>query len=279
MLTHALDAIRNFMHADGAAFLPELELLLFAFGILAMDFWISQKEKYWSPTLALAGVVFSGLTLWMLRARVAAGAEFTAVHETIIVDTYFLFFSALLLAASAMVILLSVNEVAIPLRHKARYYALLLFACAAMMFAVSAVDLLVMFLSLEVAAFCCFFLAALPGISRKPDPSSVKFMLSSLFGSAILIYGFSLLYGLSATTNIGKIASALARRHNVAKVIALSHQSGAHGAQMYQLLQSRLPEALHWHPFTTRNAADRRIPTRHFWASRKDQGRHFASRG
>ena len=126
MPAHALDAVRNFMHADGAAFLPELELLLFAFGILAMDFWISQKEKYWSPALALAGVVFSGLTLWMLRARIAAGAEFTAIYDTIIVDTYFLFFSALLLAAAAMIILLSVNEVAITLSHKARYYALLL---------------------------------------------------------------------------------------------------------------------------------------------------------
>src|SRR4029077_17607276 len=41
-----------------------------------------------------------------------------------------------------------------------------------------------------------------------------------------------------------------ARRHNVAKVIALSHQSGSHGLQMLQLLQSRLPEAVHWHAFT-----------------------------
>ena len=249
MPTHALESVRDFMHAEGAAFLPELELLLFACGILAMDFWISQKEKYWSPALALAGLLFSALTLWMLRARIAAGAEFAAVHDTILVDTYFLFFSALLLGASAMIILLSVNETAISLSRKARYYALLLFACAALMLAVSAVDLLVMFLALEVAALSCFFLTALPGISKRPESLSVKFMLSSLFGSAILIYGFSLLYGLSGATNIGKIASALARRHNVAKVIALSQQSGSHGAQMYQLLQSRLPEALHWHPF------------------------------
>jgi NADH-quinone oxidoreductase subunit N len=142
-----------------------------------------------------------------------------------------------------------VNEAAIRMRLQARYYALLLFACAAMMLAVSAVDLLVMFLALEVATLSCFFLAAFRGASKNPEPSSVKFVLGSLFGSAILVYGFSLLYGLSAATNIGKIASALARRHNVAKVIALSHQSGSHGAQMYQLLQSRLPEALHWHPF------------------------------
>ncbi len=249
MLTRAGDALRNFMHADGAAFLPELELLLFAFGILAMDLWISQKEKYWSPALALSGIIFSGLTLWMLRARIAAGAEFTAAHDTIIVDTYFLFFSALLLAASAMIVLLSVNESAVSLRHKARYYALLLCGCSAMMLAVSAVDLLVIFLALEAAGFSCLFLTALPGTSVRPASLSVNFMLSSLFGSAILIYGFSLLYGLSGSTNIGKIASALARRHNVGKVIALSQQSGSHGAQMYQLLQSRLPEALHWHPF------------------------------
>ncbi len=121
MLTHLLDSIRNFMHGDGAALLPESELLLFAFGILAMDFWISHKEKYWSPALALAGVIFSGLTLWMLRARISAGPEFTAVHETIIVDTCFLFFSALLLAATALVILLSINEDGLSPGRKARY--------------------------------------------------------------------------------------------------------------------------------------------------------------
>jgi NADH-quinone oxidoreductase subunit N len=63
-------------------------------------------------------------------------------------------------------------------------------------------------------------------------------------------YAFSLLYGLSGATNISQVAGALARRHNVARVIALSRERGSHGLQMLQLLQSRLPEAVHWHAFT-----------------------------
>jgi NADH-quinone oxidoreductase subunit N len=66
-------------------------------------------------------------------------------------------------------------------------------------------------------------------------------------GSALVAYAFSLLYGLSGAKNISQVAEALVRRHNVAKVIALSRQSGTHGLQMLQLLQSRLPEAVHWH--------------------------------
>jgi NADH-quinone oxidoreductase subunit N len=249
MATHALDAVRTFMRGDGVVLLPQMELLLFAVGILLMDLWISHKDKYWNPALALAGTAFSGSTLWMLRTRIAATGDLAGFRETAVVDSYFLFFSALLLAATALLILLSINYPPIFASRKARYYALLLFACAGMMFMVCAVDLLVIYLAIEVAAISSYLLAAYPGRSRKPDPDSVRFLVSSAFGSAILAYGFSLLYGLSASTNIGKIAVALERRHNVAKVIASSRQAGAHGSQTYQLLLSRLPEALHWRPF------------------------------
>jgi NADH-quinone oxidoreductase subunit N len=248
MLTSSLNALRSFLHGDGAALLPELELLLFAAGILAMDSWIAQKEKYWSPTLALAGTIFSGLTLWMLRARIFTGGDLSAFHEKVIVDSYFLFFATLSLAATALVILLSVHAPELSLACRARFYALLLLSCAAMMLMDSAVDLLVTFLAVELASVTCYFLAATPGLRGRPHPSSVKFLLSSAVGSAILAYGFSLLYGLSASTNIVQIASALARRHNVSNVITLSRQGGTYGSQMHQLLQSRLPEALHWHP-------------------------------
>jgi NADH-quinone oxidoreductase subunit N len=249
MITSTLNALRTYMRGDGAVLLPEIELVLFAVGILVMDSWATQKEKYWSPALASAGVVFSGLTLWMLRARILLTGDLSGFHETVIIDSYFLFFATLLLVATALVILLSVHAPFAAFVRRAKFYALLLFSCAGMLLMVSAVDLLVIFLALEIAAVSSYFLAATLGSSARPHSSSLKFLLNSFLGSAILAYGFSILYGLSASTSIAKVASALTRRHNIAKVIALSRQPGERGSQMYQLLQSRLPEALHWHPF------------------------------
>jgi len=262
MLNHILSAFRTYMHGDGAVVLPEMQLLLFAIGTLAMDSWAANtpnekpasspvfQQNYWNPAIALAGIAFSGLTLWILRARIRQAGELAGFHLTLMVDGYFVFFSALLLAATALVILLSVNFATMSAARQGRYYALLLFACISMMLMVSAVDLLVIFLAVEAAAISAYFLAATPGLSNRTPSAAVRFLLSSALGSALVAYAFSLLYGLSGASNISQIAEALARRHNVAKVITLSHQSGPQGSQMLQLLQSRLPEAVHWHAFT-----------------------------
>ena len=262
MLNHMLNAFRTYMHGDGAVLLPEMQLFLFAIGTLAMDSWAANtsnekpdgnpvfQQKYWNPALALAGTAFSAVTLWMLRARIMQSGELAGFHLTLVVDSYFVFFSALFLAATALVILLSVNCPTISPMRQGRYYALLLFACMGMMLMVSAVDLLVIFLAMESAAISAYFLAATSGLSNRTPSAAVKFLFSSALGSALVACAFSLLYGLSGATNISQIAGALARRHNVAKVIALSHESGLQGLQMLQLLQTRLPEAVHWHAFT-----------------------------
>jgi NADH-quinone oxidoreductase subunit N len=261
MLNHILSAFRTYMHGDGAVLLPEMQLFLFAIGTLAMDSWAANtsneknasnpvfQQKYWNPAVALAGTAFSALTLWMLRARIMQSGDLAGFHLTLVVDGYFVFFSALFLAATALVILLSVNCSMISPVRQGRYFALLLFACISMMLMVSAVDLLVIFLAMEGAAISAYFLAATPGLSNRTPSAAVRFLLCSALGSALVVYAFSLLYGLSGATNISQVARALGGRHNVAKVIALSRQSGPQGLQMLQLLQSRLPEAVHWHAF------------------------------
>jgi hypothetical protein len=62
MIHTLINAVRGFLSGDGALILPEMELVLFACGILLIDRWLSVNEKYWNAVLALAGTAFSGFT-------------------------------------------------------------------------------------------------------------------------------------------------------------------------------------------------------------------------
>src|SRR5262249_53420821 len=102
-----IDAIRSYLQGDGAVILPEMELVLFGLGIMLIDFWVEEKEKYLNAVLAMAGTLFSGVTLWMLRGQLAVKGVFTGFHNSVVVDGFFLFFGLLFLVSTALVILLS----------------------------------------------------------------------------------------------------------------------------------------------------------------------------
>lgn len=245
---NALNSIRAFLQGDGSVILPEMELLLFAIGILFIDFWVQQKEKYWNAALALAGTLFSGTTLWMLRGQLHVKGDLLGFHETAIVDSYFLFFSALFLVATALTVLLSIRYLEQANEQRGSYYALLLVACAGMMLMVTGIDLLVLFLGIETMAVSLFALLSFSRHARASTSAALKFALSSAFSSAILIFGFSLLYGLSAATNIGRIAAAIGQHSDLVRALQLSREHGASAEQMRQLIQERVPVALQFNP-------------------------------
>src|SRR5204862_7191274 len=243
-----INSIVSYLRGDGAVILPEIELVLFGLGILMIDFWIEQKEKYMNAGLALAGTVFSAFTLWRLRTAVAARGEFAGFHDSVVVDPFFLFFSVLFLAATALVILLSVKFLDIEEEQEGEYYALLLFACVGMMFMASGIDLIVMFLGLETMALSFYVLTGFLRREKRSNEAALKYVLLGAFSSGILAYGFSLIYGLSGSTDVRNIRAAFDPRFGLARAIELSRQSGAIGGQMRQLLTTRYPAALHLEP-------------------------------
>src|SRR5215469_10181187 len=155
-----LSAVAEYLQGDGRTILPEMELTLFGLGILLIDFTLGVKERYLNAGLALLGTAFSAYTVWRLRVPVAMGGPQYGFHDSIIVDPFFLFFAALFLAATALVILLSVKFLEIEQEQEGEYYALLLFACVGMMFMASGYDLIVMFLGLETMALSFYGLSA-----------------------------------------------------------------------------------------------------------------------
>src|SRR6266700_165043 len=220
-----INAIRSYLQGDGLVILPEIELLLFGLGILLIDFWLERREKYVNAGMALAGTLFSGFTLWKLRAAVALRGDLYGFHQSAIVDSFFIFFGALFLAATALVILLSVKYLEIEEEQEGEYYALLLFACVGMMFMASGVDLIVLFLGLETMALSFYVLTGFLRREKRSNEAALKYVLLGAFSSGILAYGFSFLYGMSASTDIRRIAMMLGRRKEFIESIARHPQS------------------------------------------------------
>jgi NADH-quinone oxidoreductase subunit N len=254
-----INAILSYLQGDGAVILPEIELTLFGLGILLIGFSLDEPaEEHWFWKLifkdfyakaAFAGTLFSAFTLWKLRGPVEAKGELLGFHETVVVDAFFLFFATLFLAATALVILLSVKYLEIEEEQEGEYYALLLFACVGMMLMASGIDLIVMFLGLETMALSFYVLTGFLRRDKRSNEAALKYVLLGAFSSGILAYGFSLLYGLSASTNIGTIGAALGQRGKLVHAVALSRLSGQQGEQMRQFLQRNIPMALDFDPF------------------------------
>jgi NADH-quinone oxidoreductase subunit N len=214
-----LDPILNYLHGDGLVVLPEMELLLFALGILVFDFLLDKKEKHWNAILALLGVAASGLGLYMQFQRYAVertspmgSPGLLGFHNTVVVDGFFLIFAAIFLSATALVVLLSVRYLDVEKEQEGEYYALLLLACVGMMFMASGIDLIVLFLGLETMALSFYVMTGFLRANKRSNEAAMKYLLLGAFSTGILAYGFSLLYGVSASTNIAQIGNMLDRR-------------------------------------------------------------------
>src|SRR5208282_5437192 len=205
--------------------LPEVELTLFGLAILLFDFMLGVKDKTGNAVFAMLGVIFSGISLYRLR---ALGPEpIGGFNSSIVVDPFFIFFGMIFLIATALVILLSVKYLQIEKENHGEYYALILFATVGMMFMASGYDLIVEFLGLETMAISFYVLAGFLRRDRRSNEGAVKYLLLGAFSSGILAYGFSILYGIGATANLSAFDGVLPPRTNL-EVIAVAVDARGH---------------------------------------------------
>ncbi|MGC0773430.1 MAG: NADH-quinone oxidoreductase subunit N [Candidatus Acidiferrum sp.] len=216
MIHSLIDGVRAFLSGDGTLILPEMELVLFACGIMVIDRWLAAKEKHWNALLALGGAAFSGFTLYVQYGKMQGLREVNpespgllGLHQSVLVDPFFLFFAALFLAATALIILLSVRLLEDGENVRGAFFALLLFACVGMMLMVSGVDLVVVFLGLEVVGLGCYLLTKFSRGGPRCAAAGRKYALLWASSSAALGAGFLLLFGVFQTTNLGRIGAIL----------------------------------------------------------------------
>lgn len=186
---------------------PELILCIFSFVFLLVGHRIQNP-----PQISLLAV-FS-----VLAAGLASGWALTSSSQTgfggmIVVDSYSQFFKVLITVALALVIILSVRPVGTMRFRFAEYHALLLLASTGMMFAVSALDLLTLYLGLELMTLCSYSLVGITVEKRRSNEAAIKYFLVASFASAFLLYGIALVYGTTGSTAFTEIAGTLSKEN------------------------------------------------------------------
>jgi NADH-quinone oxidoreductase subunit N len=222
----------------GQLIMPEVILTLFACAALVLDVMLPRDRKRIVAWLSLAGVGFAIVSLGMLYFA-AGGSSLTArtgFFDMIVIDSYAVVFKLIFLIGAGLSILLSIKYLDIEDEQRGEYYALILFAVVGMMFMASGIDLLSLFISLELMAISVYILVGFFKRDKRSNEASMKYFLLGAFSSGVLLYGISMIYGLTGTTNLANIAAALP------KVIALQTLEASSGTifidQRYLLLMS-----------------------------------------
>src|SRR5438067_627191 len=194
--------------------LPELVLTAGALVVLIADVLLPKDRR----------AALSWVTLIALGATLASLLPFTNTHVEvsnglIAVDGFALFFKVIFLVAAAMTVLMSVRYLEIEGASPGEYYFLILCATLGMMIMAGGIDLITIFIGLETMAVSFYILTGFIKPNQRSNEAAVKYFLLGAFSLGILLYGMSLMYGLSGTTNLRTMATAFAGQERDSRLV------------------------------------------------------------
>src|ERR1700684_1166101 len=215
-----VDAIRTRGEQDGGPMIAEVmlpqsadytrvlpEIVLTVFGMIVMMLEPLLDERTGQKILGVIALVGSlaglGATWFM------AQAPGPAFWNTLQVNGFSVFFHVLVIAIAAVVILSSFEYMAVQRIRAGEYYALILFGTVGMALMSSAVELVLIFIALEISSIASYVLAGFRRHEATSAESSLKYFLLGSFATAFFLYGVALMFGATGSTNINQISSAL----------------------------------------------------------------------
>lgn len=198
---------------------PELIITVIACVALVMEVILPYKLGKWTAYFSLGGVALALVSLGAQFLSMGGTFRFNSLpaltpmdgfYGMVHVDGFALIFRAIFLIAAALAIAISIRYLDIEREQHGEYYALLLFATVGMMFLAVGYDLISLYISLELMALTFYVLVAFTKRERRSNEAGMKYFLLGAFSSGILLYGMSVLYGITGSTNLAKIGTGIA---------------------------------------------------------------------
>jgi NADH-quinone oxidoreductase subunit N len=178
--------------------MPELFMTVLALVLLLADLFLIKKKG----VLAALSILGVGVVTFTLIG--SSGSTFGGMF---ISDGYSSFFKIIFFINLILSVLISIKYIGIERVNFGEYYSLIVLSTLGMMVMASAADLIVLYLGLELMALSTYILAGFIRHDIKSNEAALKYFLLGAFSSAFLLYGISLIYGLTGTTDIRAIAS------------------------------------------------------------------------
>lgn len=191
--------------ADYIRILPELVLTVFGILVMLIDPLLDEHDnRNKLGVLALVGALLSiGATV------VQAGYQGTAFFGMVKVDAFSIFFHVIVGFVATLVVLASFEYLNVQRIRHGEYYGLILLGSVGMMLMSSAVELVLIFIALEISSIATYILAGFRRNVSTSTESSLKYFLLGSFATAFFLYGIALMFGATGSTSIYTIAEKL----------------------------------------------------------------------
>ena len=197
---------------------PELVLLTAGALITLVDIIFLEKARPFTAALAGLGLLATAVPLLTLAVD---GTDRVMFDGAYVVDEFSLVVKAVFLLAGYVVVLLSTNYVAEGDYWENEYYGLLLASVMGMVMMASARDLVSIFVALELLSIPAYLMAAWRKRDLHSTEAGLKYYLMGVFASAVMLYGMSLLYGVSGSTLLSDIGTSVAAAGTSTAVITM----------------------------------------------------------
>ena len=190
------------MPIDFIAIMPEIVLTVTALLVLAADLALRGDAKQLVNPLAVLGTLVAlGFTLYLW------GEQRTTFVSMFVIDEYAVIFKVLFLGALLAILGISWRFFAEGRYFQGEYYFLLLTSFVGMLLMPSARDLILLFVALETVSIPAFIMAGMRKRDLYSSEAALKFFLIGVLSVALMLFGMSLVYGFTGTTDLATIAA------------------------------------------------------------------------
>ena len=189
---------------DYLALAPEVVVIATMLAVFTLDLILPRSQKFWTATVAVAGTALAAVPLVMLAVD---GTTVSMFDGSYVVDDFAIILKALFIVSAYIVMLMSHHYIESDRYYQGEYYFLLLASVLGSLVMASARDLIILFIGLELTTGPLYLLTGWRKGDAKSNEASMKYFILGILSTAILLYGMSMLYGLTGEVTFAGLAA------------------------------------------------------------------------